>query len=256
MEVILEAKGLYKTFPLGKTGQQNVLSNINLSIKKGEFVSIMGPSGSGKSTLLYNLSGMDRIISGSAKFYGTELSTMPEKKLSSLRLNKMGFVFQQIYLLKNLSIFDNIVLSGYLAKKRSRGEIDIRAIELMDKMGIRELANQNITQASGGQLQRVAICRALINQPDILFGDEPTGALNTTSAQNIMEILIDTNQQSATTILLATHDIKVAIKTERVIYIIDGKIVAELQLNKYIKNRSDDREREAQLTDMLISMGF
>lgn len=256
METILEAKNLCKSFFIDKSNRHDVLRNINLVVKKGEFISIMGPSGSGKSTLLYNLSGMDRITSGSATFYGEELSTMPEKKLSSLRLNKMGFVFQQINLLNNLSIFDNIVLTGYLAKVRSRDEVNLKADELMKKMGICELANQYITQASGGQLQRAAICRALINQPDIIFGDEPTGALNSSSSQEVMDILIDINQQTAATIILATHDIKTALKAERVIYIMDGKIVSELQLNKYMKDSNDDRMRESKLSKWLINMGF
>lgn len=253
METILEVKNLCKSFSIDKHNQQEILKNINLKINKGEFVSIMGPSGSGKSTLLYALSGMDSITSGNVLFHGQKISSMPEKKLSNLRLHKMGFVFQHIHLLKNLSIFDNIVLCAYSAKQCSRDEINQRAIDLMKKMEIYDLANKNITQASGGQLQRVAICRALINQPEIIFGDEPTGALNSKSAQKVLQILVDINQKTSVTILLATHDIKTAIKAERVLYIFDGKIIGELHLQKY---RNDDRQREEQLTEWLISMGF
>ena len=256
MDIILEAKDLCKSFVIDKTLQQPVLSNINLKINQGEFVAVMGPSGSGKSTLLYNLSGMDKATSGCVQFLGQKLSAMSEKKLSDLRLNNMGFIFQQIYLLKNLSIFDNIVLPAYLANRRDRKEIDSKAIELMTQMRIYELAERNITQASGGQLQRVTICRALINQPNIIFGDEPTGALNSTASQDVMEILMDINQQYQTTVLLATHDIKVAEKAERVIYIIDGKMVAELQLNKHINSCTESKKRETKLTKWLMNMGF
>jgi len=252
---ILEAKKLSKTYIISKKNQQNVLKNVNLQIKEGEFVSVMGPSGSGKSTLLYNISGMDRMTEGSVIFNGQEISSLSEKELSRLRLNKMGFIFQQIHLLKNLSIFDNIILSAYLGKNNSRKKINKRAVELMEKTGIAELANNDITQASGGQLQRVGICRALINNPDIVFGDEPTGALNSKSAAEIMEILADINQ-SGTTILLVTHDIKVASKTERVIFMLDGNIVDEQRLGKYIKENNDIKAREEKLSKWLMKMGF
>jgi putative ABC transport system ATP-binding protein len=179
MEIMLESEQLNKVYGLGEHHQQHVLKNINLKIIKGEFVSVMGPSGSGKSTLLYNLSGMDRCTNGKVLFRGREISRLSEKELSDVRLFQMGFIFQQIHLLKNLSIFDNIILAAYLAKKESRHDIHKRAKDLMKKTGIYGLAKHDITQASGGQLQRAAICRALLNQPDIIFGDEPTGALKT-----------------------------------------------------------------------------
>ncbi|MCL6592235.1 MAG: ABC transporter ATP-binding protein [Firmicutes bacterium] len=255
MKNILEAKELTKTYVVGKKTQQNILKNVNLRIKEGEFVSVMGPSGSGKSTLLYNISGMDRMTSGSVVFNGQEISALSEDALAKLRLNKMGFIFQQIHLLKNLCLFDNIVLSAYSARNRSRKQINQRAMELMEKTGIAELANNDITQASGGQLQRVGICRALINNPDIVFGDEPTGALNSKSASEIMEILADINQ-SGTTILLVTHDVKVAAKTERVLFMLDGNIVAEQPLGKYVKANHDLKTREENLSRWLMNLGF
>lgn len=253
MKTILEAKDLSKVY--GSNQKNVILKNVNLEIGEGEFVSVMGPSGSGKSTLLYNISGMDKLTSGSIILDGQDVSSLSENDLSRLRLHKMGFIFQQIHLLKNLSIFDNIILSAYLAKKDSHKKINKRAIELMKKTGIEELANNDITQASGGQLQRVAICRALINNPEILFGDEPTGALNSKSAGEIMEILADINQ-TGTTILLVTHDVKVAAKTERVIYMLDGYIVGEKQLGKFKVDNNDIKEREAKLSKWLSSMGF
>lgn len=250
MEIILESEQLNKMYGLGKNHQQHVLKNINLKIKKGEFVSVMGPSGSGKSTLLYNLSGMDRCTSGRVLFHGRELSSLPEKELSDVRLFQMGFIFQQIHLLKSLSIFDNIILAAYLAKKEHRHDINIRAKALMKKAGLYQLAKNDITQASGGQLQRAAICRALMNQPDIIFGDEPTGALDTKSAEDIMDILRGINE-SGTTVLLVTHDLKVAAKTGRVLYMVDGRIVGEKRLGQYNKENNDLGAREKILSRWL-----
>jgi putative ABC transport system ATP-binding protein len=254
MNNILEAQDLCKTYLVNKR-EHTVLDNVNLQIKEGEFISVMGPSGSGKSTLLYNVSGMDRMTAGSIVFKGTELATLSEKEMSTLRLHKMGFVFQQINLLKNLGIIDNIVVSAYMAKNRSRKEINQFAIELMAKTGITELADNDITQASGGQLQRAAICRSLINKPDIIFGDEPTGALNSKSANEIMDIFKDINE-SGTTIMLVTHDVKIASKTERVLFMIDGKIEAEYNLGKLKEEDKDSTEREEKLSKWLLEMDW
>lgn len=250
MQYLLESQNLSKSY-----AQSNVLSNISLHIAKGEFVSLMGPSGSGKSTLLYCLSGMDSVSSGSVKFDGTELSTLSEAELAKIRLKKMGFVFQQSNLLKNLSIFDNIVLGAYLAKVETIPHIQKRARELMSRMKIEELADRDITQASGGQLQRASICRALVNQPDILFGDEPTGALNSQTAHEILEILLELHCKGKT-IFLATHDVKVAAKTERVLYILDGTIVSTCHLGKCTSSADGGRDREKKLSKWLQSIEF
>ncbi len=259
MTILMESKQLNKSYVLGsQNGHKNehsVLKDVNLQITKGEFVSVMGPSGSGKSTLLYNISGMDRMTSGSVVFNGHQLATLSEKALSKLRLTDMGFVFQYIHLLKNLSIFDNIILPAYLAKNYSRKIINQRAVNLLEKVGIAELADNDITQASGGQLQRVGICRALINEPDIVFGDEPTGALDSKASGEIMGLLDDINK-SGTAILLVTHDAKVAARTERVLFMLDGRVVSEKQLGKYSGNPSDGKTREACLSRWLLEMGF
>lgn len=176
----------------------------------------MGPSGSGKSTLLYTISGMDQMSSGSVKVDSKELSCMKEEALAKLRLTEIGFIFQQSNLLRNLNLFDNIILSAYLAKCESKKIVNERALELMGKMGISDIASHYITEASGGQLQRVSICRALINNPNIIFADEPTGALNLKSTEEVMQILLNINRDG-TTIMLVTHDVKVAAKTERVL---------------------------------------
>lgn len=252
---ILEAKQLSKSYPTGQGTQQKVLKNIHLQVSQGEFVAIMGPSGSGKSTLLYTISGMDRMTAGSLFFKGKDITTVAEGELADLRLRDMGFIFQHMHLLKNLNIRDNIILSAYRAKLESRRAINKRAAELMKKTGISTLADRDITQVSGGQLQRAAICRAVINQPDILFGDEPTGALNSKSAGEIMTILADINA-SGTTILLATHDPKVAAQAERILYMLDGSIAAEHYLGKYNRANGDLKGREEKLADWLFKLGF
>ena len=173
MTALLESQQLCKSFVLGNDNEVTVLSDVDLTIEPGEFVSVMGPSGSGKSTLLYNISGMDRAKSGCVLFNGQgitrDLTALSEEELSKVRLTGMGFVFQHIHLLKNLSIFDNVVLPAYLAREESHDQIDQRAEVLMEQVGIAHLAGNDITQASGGQLQRVGICRALINNPAFLF---------------------------------------------------------------------------------------
>lgn len=243
MNTIFEVKHLIKEYQMGKNNRQTVLNDVSLSIQKGEFISVMGPSGSGKSTLLYTVSGMDRATSGTASFCGTDFSSLSEDELAKIRLRNMGFVFQQSNLLKNLTILDNILLSAYLSKQETKQEIKQRGEKLMKQTGILELAEHNITQASGGQLQRAAICRALINQPEILFGDEPTGALNSKTSDEVMDILTEINQ-TGTTILLVTHDAKVAGRSERVLFMCDGKIVSELQLGKSKGKNIDSRTEQ------------
>ncbi|CAG5087343.1 ABC transporter, ATP-binding protein [Thermobacillus xylanilyticus] len=253
--VLLEAVNVCKTY---KNGNQEtpVLKDINLQIHKGEFISVMGPSGSGKSTLLYAISGLDRVTSGQVLLNGKDLTRLSEDELASVRLHNIGFVFQHIHLMRNLTLFDNIVLSAYLAGRQDRKSIRQRAGELMAMTGIVHLADHDITQVSGGQLQRAAICRALINSPDILFGDEPTGALNSQSAQDIMRLLADINRQGMT-ILLVTHDPRVAACTERVLFMLDGRLVAEKKLGKIIQDNPEERRnRENQLSEWLVRQGF
>ena len=259
MTALLQSQKLSKSFVLGNDNEYTVLSDIDLAIEQGEFVSVMGPSGSGKSTLLYNISGMDRAKSGHVLFNGQgltrDLTTLSEEELSKVRLTGMGFVFQHIHLLKNLSLFDNVVLPAYLALEESHDEIDRRAHVLMEQVGVAHLADNDITQASGGQLQRVGICRALINNPDILFGDEPTGALNSKAAGEIMDLLTEINE-SGTTIMLVTHDVKVAARTERVLFMLDGQIVSEKYLGKPSGDGADRKEREECLSSWLSELGF
>lgn len=255
MASILRAEALSKTYTLSKGNTNTALKNVSLAIEEGEFVSVMGPSGSGKSTLLYTISGMDSPSGGEVWLDGKEINGLSEQQAANLRLHKMGFVFQQSNLLKNLSILDNIVLSAYLGKKEKRETINQRAKVLMKQMGVSSLQHNDSTAGSGGQLQRVSICRALINQPSILFADEPTGALNSSSATEIMELLGEVNR-SGTTILLVTHDSRVATRSNRVLFILDGELHSEISLGVYQPDNNNLAQREQHLNEWLIKLGF
>lgn len=251
----LKVKDLCKTYIVNKR-QNNVLRNVNLEIKEGEMAAIMGPSGSGKSTLLYTISGMDSITAGEVDFFGKDISSLNAAEMSNLRLDEMGFIFQQMYMLKNLSIYDNIVLPAYQSKngKRNRKEINEYAKELMHKLGISEIAEHDINEVSGGQLQRACICRSLINKPKMIFADEPTGALNQQNSKEVMKELNRINAEG-TTIMLVTHDMKVAAKSDRVLYIEDGNIKGEYTLGKYTSGE-ETKERERKLSNWLMEMGW
>ncbi|MDE6592458.1 MAG: ABC transporter ATP-binding protein, partial [Oscillospiraceae bacterium] len=218
---ILEVKDLCKTYIVNKR-QNNVLKNVNFTVGEGEMVAVMGPSGSGKSTLLYAVSGMDSITAGEALFCGKNIAAMGERELADLRLDEMGFIFQQMYMLKNLTVLDNIILPAAQSKKtgETRKETVQRGQELMRKLGIIDIAGNDINEVSGGQLQRACICRSMINRPKIIFADEPTGALNRTSSDEVMEELAKLNE-GGTTIMMVTHDVKVAAKCTRTLYIVD-----------------------------------
>lgn len=251
MSNILEATKINKVVELGKNNDLHILKEVNLEIKEGEFVSVMGPSGSGKSTLLYNVSGMDRISSGSVKFKGREIGDLKEEDLAKIRLKNMGFIFQNINLLKNLSLIDNVMFPALVSKDAEKNKVNKNAKKLLEMTGIEKLANNDITQASGGQLQRVAICRALINEPDIIFGDEPTGALDSKSATEIMSILTEINKKG-TTIMLVTHDAKVAAKTEKILFMVDGRIVSQKKMSKYDPQHDNIKEREESIMKWLV----
>lgn len=252
MGTLIRTKDLCKTYIVNKQSN-NVLQNVNLTVDEGEFVSVMGPSGSGKSTLLYTVSGMDNVTAGSVFFDGDEISKMKEKDLISLRLIKMGFVFQQMYMMRKISILDNIVLPGFQAKIRPREEVRQYAEELMRKLGIIDEADREITEVSGGQLQRACLCRALINHPKIIFADEPTGALNSKASGEVMDRLLEANSMG-TTILMVTHSEKVASISDRIIYLVDGNIQGELILGK--KTEDDLSARERRVRDWLEEMGW
>ncbi|MBM7713393.1 putative ABC transport system ATP-binding protein [Bacillus thermophilus] len=235
-------ENIVKSFQVGHE-KQIVLDGVSIEINEGEFVSVMGPSGSGKSTLLYALSGMDDVNGGKVSFDGKDLSSLSEKELADIRRTKMGFVFQQPILLKNLNILDNIILPAMRDNRKSAEKITEKARALMKKVGIAGLENRDITQVSGGQLQRAGICRALISNPEIIFGDEPTGALNSKTAQEMMDIISEINSEG-TAVILVTHDAKVAARTERIMFMRDGKIVSEMRLEKSSGIDMEDRTKK------------
>lgn len=234
----LEIKSLCKSFD-----GNPVLTGISFEIKEGEFVAVMGQSGCGKSTLLYCVSGMDRPTSGEIIFDGQEMLALSEKETEKLRLKRMGFIFQKANFLKNLSVADNIVFPAFQLGEQSRVEIQKTAQVLMERLNILPVADHDIRQVSGGQLQRAAVCRAMINRPDILFGDEPTGALNSSATQEVMDIMAGINQDG-TTIMLVTHDANVASRADRVIYLEDGQIKDTLSLGKFSLEHRAARERQ------------
>ena len=251
---IIEVKDLCKTYIVNKR-QNNVLKNVNFTVSEGEMVAIMGPSGSGKSTLLYAVSGMDAITAGEVNFCGKNIAKMGEKELADLRLDEMGFIFQQMYMMKNLTILDNIVLPAMESKKtsESKKEKAKRGEDLMRKLDIIEVADNDINEVSGGQLQRACICRSMINTPKVLFADEPTGALNRTASNEVMKELVKLNEEG-TTIMMVTHDAKVAAKCSRVLYIVDGNIKGEYNSPKEKDVQEKDRER--MLNNWLMELGW
>ncbi len=251
MKTILEAKDLCKTFS-NESVQQHVLKNLNISIHQGDFAVIMGNSGSGKSTLLYALSGMDRPTLGSICFEGEDISKYSNDKLAVFRRKNCGFVFQQNFLNDTMSVLDNILVSGLLMSK-DRKKIVQRAKELLKKAGLPEEVYQKYpAQLSGGEAQRVALVRAIINQPSALFADEPTGALNSGNTAHVLDILTEMNRQGQT-ILMVTHDIKAARRGNRVLYLQDGVILDEENLGDYIPG---DRARHEKLHRFLAEMGW
>ncbi|MDD5948421.1 MAG: ABC transporter ATP-binding protein [Lachnospiraceae bacterium] len=254
MANLLEVTDLCKTYVVEKR-QNNVLKNVNFSVAEGEMVAIMGPSGSGKSTLLYAISGMDNATSGKILFQGKDITKLSGNQLAALRLDEMGFIFQQMYMMKNLTILDNIVLPAVQSKKtkETKKEKVKRGEELMRKLGIIEVADNDINEVSGGQLQRACICRSMINKPQILFADEPTGALNRNASNEVMEELVKLNKEG-TAIVMVTHDAKVAAKCSRVLYIVDGNIKGE-----YDNSQNTDvleKERERALHNWLLDLGW
>ena len=253
---ILEVKNLCKTYLVNKR-QNNVLKNVNFTVSEGEMTAVMGPSGSGKSTLLYTVSGMDGITSGEVLFCGKNITAMGERELADVRLDEMGFIFQQMYMLKNLTVLDNIILPAVQSKKNgaSRRQTNERGRALMRRLGIDEVGGSDINEVSGGQLQRACICRSMINNPRMIFADEPTGALNRASSDEVMNELLSLNRDG-TTIMCVTHDSKVAARCSRVLYIVDGGIVGEKEMGHFGGGDNEFRDRERELNNWLMEQGW
>lgn len=249
-ESILSAKGLCKSFA-HNGGQVHILSHIDLALYQGDFTVIMGASGSGKSTLLYALSGMDRATAGEVLYNGKNIVTMSEKELSTLRSHDFGFIFQQLHLVSNLTLFENIVISGYLSKSVTGETVRSYAEELLEKMDIKHIKNHLPAQVSGGEQQRCAIARAVVHNPKLIFADEPTGALNRHNTIEVLNLLTSINE-SGQSILMVTHDIHVALRANRILYLEDGKIIGELTLPAFCP--SEEGSRETQISAWLHSM--
>ena len=256
MSAVLQTKGLCKTYIVNKR-QNNVLKNIDLTINEGEMVAVMGPSGSGKSTLLYCVSGMDRVTAGDVKFNGRDTTKLKDRELARLRLDEMGFIFQQMYMMKNLSVLDNIILPAVKSKKHkeSRRQTEERGRALMHRLGIADVGGNDINEVSGGQLQRACICRSMINSPKMIFADEPTGALNRATSDEVMNELLSLNRDG-TTVMCVTHDPKVAAKCSRVLYLVDGGIVGEKDMGHYEEGSKTLRDRERELNNWLMEQGW
>lgn len=246
MEALLKVKKLSKS---------HILHGASFEMARGEMLAVMGPSGSGKSTLLYNVAGMDTPDGGAVWLRGTELTQLCEDEKARLRLTRMGFVFQNMNMMANLNILDNILLPAVQANRgrggKSKAELTARAKALMEKLSIAGLEARRITEVSGGQLQRACICRSMMNEPEILFADEPTGALNRSAAAEVMAELARLNHEG-TTLLIVTHDSKVAAHCGRVLYLLDGRIVGELTLD----GAADEKRREGAVNSWLAKMGW
>lgn len=248
-KVILEAKKLNKSF--ANNGVQNhVINNLDLQIYEGDFTVIMGASGSGKSTLLYSISGMDRPSSGEVLYKDTDITKLSERKMAELRVNEFGFVFQQVHLVSNLTVLENILVPAYMNKQKS-SDVKKEAEALLEQLNIADTANRLPSQVSGGEAQRGAIARAVINQPGILFADEPTGALNRKNTKDVLNLFSKLNADGQT-ILMVTHDVKAAVYATRVIYIEDGQVCGELELPPY--EEESKKSRETQLNAWLSSL--
>ena len=249
--MLIKTDKLSKTFSTGGR-QQHVLKNLDLEIRKGDFTIIMGASGAGKSTLLYALSGMDKPTLGSIDFAGSDIAKLSNDKLALFRRKNCGFVFQQMFLLDNLSILDNILAAGLLVSKEKRA-IVARAKTLLTKVGLTEQEWRKFpNQLSGGEAQRAAIVRALINEPAAVFADEPTGALNSAAGTAVLDVLTEVNQNGQS-VIAVTHDLKTARRGNRVLYLSDGVIRGDCDLGEYV---SGSRERRDKLNAFLAEMGW
>ena len=231
-EIIIKAMKLKKSFITGDT-EQTIFENLDLNIYRGDFTVIMGSSGAGKSTLMYSLSGMDR-------------------PLAIFRRKNCGFVFQQIYLLDKMSLMDNVLTASALSGASKKDSVKY-AKELFELVNISEITRKKFpSQVSGGEAQRAGIVRAVINKPEILFADEPTGALNSNNSTAVLDVFTKLHNDGQS-IILVTHDKKTALRGNRVLYVKDGKIYGECDLGGYT---NDSKDREAKLNNFLTEMGW
>lgn len=245
--VLLSGSGLNKAF-----GENEVLHGIDLDIYPSDFTVIMGSSGSGKSTLLYMLSGMDRLSGGHLFFRGKEITNLSEKELTSLRAQSYGFVFQRTHLIPNLTLKENILMAGLIHGGGTEKEIRDRTDALIARVNLTGAENRLPAQVSGGEAQRAAVARAVITSPEILFADEPTGALNRANTLEVLNLLSELHADGQT-ILLVTHDREAALRGNRILYLEDGRVTQELRLSRW---QEVDEARTRQLADWLTAQGW
>ncbi len=224
-DIVIEARHVVKTYDTG-TVQVQALRGVNLAVRRGEMVAIMGPSGCGKTTLLNALSGLDEFDEGQVLINNTDITTMADDRKTEFRARDMGFVFQTYNLLPVLSAVENVELPLIVSGTRPK-QARQQALEALDRVGLRDKANQRPSQLSGGQRQRVTIARSVVNRPAIVWADEPTGALDSATAKDIMDLLVELNQTANQTCVLVTHDPKVAARCHRTIQMADGRIIRE-----------------------------
>lgn len=250
-DMIIRTEKLSKSFSVGGK-QQHILKNLDLEIKKGDFTVIMGPSGAGKSTLLYALSGMDKASLGTITYSGENITKYSDDRLAIFRRKHCGFVFQQIHLVDNMSIMDNVIATGMLTGQKQK-DLKDKAMALFSQVGISEdLTKKFPAQLSGGEAQRCAVVRALINDPDVVFADEPTGALNSAGVKAVLDVLTKVNQNGQS-IVMVTHDVKSARRGNRILYISDGGIVGECHPGAYV---SGDHARHEVIREFLEKQGW
>jgi ABC-type lipoprotein export system ATPase subunit len=222
---LLEARGVVKTYTSGKR-ELTVLREVNFSAQRGEFVALRGASGAGKSTLLHLLGGLDRPNRGEIIFDGENVSRLSNPALAHLRNLKIGFVFQAYHLFAELNALENVLLPARMARVPAAEAVS-RASDLLKRVGLAERMEHRPTELSGGEQQRVAIARALVNNPEVIFADEPTGNLDSRTGDEIIELLLGLRSERQTTLLIATHDTELAARAPRVIHLVDGQIATD-----------------------------
>lgn len=249
-EILLSAKDVCKSF--ANNGEQNhVLNHVSFELYKGDFTVIMGASGSGKSTLLYCLSGMDGLTSGEVAYKGKRFSGCKEKEMARLRAEEFGFVFQQIHLVSNLTLLENVTVPGFLDKKKAAADVKKRALDLLEQVNVWKAKDRLPAQVSGGEAQRAAIARAVIGEPGLLFADEPTGALNKSNTDAVLNLMTDLNREGQS-ILMVTHDVRAALRADRLLYLENGKICGEMKMPPFTPEEA--KNRETQINAWLSSM--
>lgn len=249
-QTIIRTDKLCKSYITGKSST-NVLKNISLDIYETDFTVIMGSSGSGKSTLLYALSTMDRPTSGTVDLLGHDVGKLAENAIASIRKREMAFVFQSINLLPDLTAFENIAYSGYGSAPKK--EVNAKALRLLERFGLQDEKDHYPSELSGGQQQRAAIARALIGSPSVIFCDEPTGALNSASGQEVLDILTELVAEGQS-VVMVTHDLKAAARGTRLLYLSDGHIEGDLALGSF--NKAEQAAREETIFSFLQEHGW